>query len=58
MKKKAENKLKRLNASVQEECSERIANGTWMGRGTVFKSEKAYDRKREKRIVREAVSER
>lgn len=37
-----------MNAAIPEERRERLTNGTWMGRGTVFRSEKAYNRQRDK----------
>lgn len=44
--KKTKQKLNTMNRSISEERKERISNGTWMGRGTVFASKKTYNRKR------------
>ena len=53
MKKKNKDKLKTIAKSSEKERLERIANGTWMGRGTVFQSKKTYDRKKNKKGVRD-----
>lgn len=50
MKKENEKKLNAFNASSSAERKERISNGTWMGRGTVFASKKSYKRSRDRKV--------
>lgn len=53
MKKENKKKLDAFNTSSSAERKERISNGTWMGRGTVFTSKKSYKRSRDRKVPEE-----
>ena len=54
-------KNRAVNAPSREERRERISNGTWMGRNTVFGRDTDYKRSRAakegRKIINEALSE-
>lgn len=50
--KESKEKLQAIKTASEKERKERITSGTWMGRSSVMKSKKNYDRNREKQMVR------
>lgn len=54
---KARNKKALPCRTTDVERKARISNGTWMGRGAVFRSGKQYDRKRSKQETRKEEAE-
>ena len=48
---------RKVNAPSREERRQRIQEGTWFGRGTVFATKKSYRRQRLKQEARHIAAE-